>query len=56
MTQIQNIKWKLIHRPVILSRHQGLKSVNCDYMVDSITKSPSLSEGDSVFWSLDIGI
>jgi hypothetical protein len=55
MTQIQKIKLKLIHRPPRLSRQQSLRSVNCDSVVDPKTKSPSPSEGERVFWSLDIG-
>ena len=55
MTQIQKIKRKLIHRAPKLSRLQSLRSVNCDSIVDPKTKSPSPSEGGSVFRSLDIG-
>ena len=56
MTQIQKIKRKLIHRPPRLSGLQSLSSVNWDSIVAPKTKSPSPSEGGSVFWSLDIGV
>ena len=56
MTQIQKIKRKLIHRPPRLSSLHSLRAVNCESIEAPKTKSPSPSEGGSVFWSLDIGI
>ena len=56
MTQIQKIKRKLTHKAPRLSIQKKMRAVNCDSIVAPKTKSPSPSEGGSVFWSLDIGI
>jgi hypothetical protein len=56
MSQIQKIKRELIHRAPSLSRQKSLRAVNCDSIAEPKTKSPSPSEGGSVFWSLDIAI
>jgi hypothetical protein len=56
MSQIQKIKREIIHRAPSLSRQKKMRAVNCDSIAEPKTKSPSPSEGERVFWSLDVGI